>query len=367
MKITPRLFSSFRNPRPTLRWVTLLSLGGAVLVLAFIIVVTQTTNLQARSFFSVKPQVLPVPVKTSDYFQDERLQAYAGQEFNLAPDLVDFLDQLEERINTAVVRKKSSLPDVSPYTQFVNPSLVQFRLYCIKNKDNYWKVAKESGYTIDTIVGCNPFLERVVCYSGQWILLPSIGGCLHQVQPGDTLETIALNYSVSAEKILEANTISSPWDLIPDMWIFIPWAKPRQLSNSMQKEYAKRALFRSPLAGRYTSFVGMRVHPVLGFSKFHSGVDIACKLNSWVGASAEGTVIEAGSGGSLGKFVKIDHHNGYITVYGHLNKVLVSSGRQIKKGQLIGMSGATGRVTGPHLHYAIYRDGRVVDPMDFLW
>jgi len=194
-----------------------------------------------------------------------------------------------------------------------------------------------------------------------------VGGSLHLVRTHESVESIALDYMIKPEKILQANKINNYWQIMPGMWLFVPGAKPLYLNSKMHKLYRRRALFRSPLCGRYTSFVGMRKHPVLGFSKFHNGVDIACPYNTWVGAAASGTVIAAGQGKAIGKYIKINHHNGYKTLYGHLNKIYVRRGQKVKCGQLIAKSGATGRVTGPHLHFTIWERGRVVDPMDYLW
>jgi murein DD-endopeptidase MepM/ murein hydrolase activator NlpD len=90
-------------------------------------------------------------------------------------------------------------------------------------------------------------------------------------------------------------------------------------------------------------------------------------MRSWVGAAAAGTVIESGLGGAIGKYIKIDHHNGYQTLYGHLSEIYVRPGKNVKSGQLIARSGSTGRSTGPHLHFTIWEHGQVKDPMDFLW
>ncbi len=321
----------------------------------------------------VKPMVPPLypeggaVAALPSVFTLERLEAYSGSGFNLHPDLVEFLDAMESGLHGARPEATELERLLPAYTRFVNPAVVQFGIHTIAQGENYWQIAKQRGYTIDTIVGCNPHLRQVVCYQGQQILLPSQGGSLHQVKPGETLDTVALDYAVSPESISGANIIRSDWDLLPGMWLFVPGAKPRYLSESMHQQYSKRALFRSPLAGRYTSFVGVRIHPVLGFSKFHNGVDIACPHNTWVGASAEGTVIAAGWGGAVGKYIKIDHHNGYQTLYGHLEKIHVRTGQSVRRGQLIGRSGATGRVTGPHLHYTIWERGQVKDPMDYLW
>jgi len=78
-------------------------------------------------------------------------------------------------------------------------------------------------------------------------------------------------------------------------------------------------------------------------------------------------VVSAGWGGAVGKYIKIDHHNGFMTLYGHLDAIYVRSGQRVNSGQLIARSGNTGRVTGPHLHFTIWKNGRVVNPMDYLW
>ncbi|MBN1594818.1 peptidoglycan DD-metalloendopeptidase family protein [candidate division FCPU426 bacterium] len=311
--------------------------------------------------------VLHSPDPVRHYFAPERLQAFSGNGFNLRPELVRFLDQLEASLQTAGGPENDLTSLAAELVRYANPDFVTFEIYQIKRGDNYWQIAKERGFTIDTIVGCNPHLEKVICYTNQLILLPSRGGSLHQVREQESLDSIALDYAVEQESILQANGIDEVWGVIPGMWLFIPGAKPRRLTGEMHKQYARRALFRSPLAGRYTSFVGMRIHPVLGFSKYHNGVDIACPMGTWVGAAAEGRVTAAGWGGAIGKYIKIDHHNGYQTVYGHLDKIFVRQGQTINRGQLIGRAGCTGRVTGPHLHFTIYEHGRVVDPMDFLW
>ncbi len=344
---------------------------GLVLAVGFaigavVLVVAQSPGLPA---VLVKP---PAPAQAinvnSTYFAPERLQAFSGNGFNLIPDLMHFLDRLEATVPTADASESLPIQELAQeYFRFVNHDEVQYQIYTVKRGDNFWKMAKSHGFTIDSIVGTNPHLEKIICYVNQKIILPSQGGSLHQVEEHETVNTIALDYGVTSDVILKANVINPRWGIIPGMWLFVPGAKPRQLTEEMHDQYSQRALFRSPLAGRYTSFVGKRIHPVTGFSKFHNGVDIACPLNTWVGASASGVVIYAGWGGAVGKYIKIDHQNGYQSVYGHLNKIYVKRGQHVRKGQLIGRSGATGRVTGPHLHFTIYKKGRVVNPMKYLW
>jgi LysM repeat protein len=362
-----RFFPFFHNPSsrlPSSRWLLMLAGSVVVCVLAAALVLAQTAMSPVRPQlpFWTTPELTGTVAK-NDAFAAERLEAFSGRSFNLLPDLPEVL-----RIFAASLPAPTATEDeLQRATVFTNPEVVRFTVYTIRSHDNFWKMAKERGYTIDTIVGCNPLLEKVVCRVGQKILLPSRGGCLHAVEPGETLDLIALQYRVNVSDIEQANRLDSGYGLVPGMLLFIPGAKPLHLSPGMLQEYARRALFRSPLSGRYTSFVGMRLHPVLGFSKFHNGVDIACRENSWVGAAASGTVVVSGWGGAIGKCIKLDHHNGYQTIYGHLSRIFVRQGQEVKGGQLIARSGSTGRSTGPHLHFTIWDHGRVRDPMDYLW
>jgi len=122
-----------------------------------------------------------------------------------------------------------------------------------------------------------------------------------------------------------------------------------------------------PKLGVLTSNFGVRV--LDDNEEFHSGLDIAANIGDVVVAAKSGTVITAeanGDNGGYGKYVKIQHDDGIVTLYGHLSKVSVSVGDYIKQGHEIGLAGDTGRVTGPHLHFEIIVNGRKVNPLPYL-
>ncbi|MEW6047574.1 MAG: M23 family metallopeptidase [Bacillota bacterium] len=121
-----------------------------------------------------------------------------------------------------------------------------------------------------------------------------------------------------------------------------------------------------PLRGPVTSPFGMRVHPVYGVRRMHTGVDIAAPPGTPVVAARGGLVAHAGWAGELGLAVAVDHGGGEFTVYGHLSRVLVEAGQEVSSGQAVGLVGATGTATGPHLHFAVWRDGQPLDPMGWL-
>jgi len=118
--------------------------------------------------------------------------------------------------------------------------------------------------------------------------------------------------------------------------------------------------------GRITSTFGYRDHPVLGRVLMHEGLDIANTVWTPIYAPADGKVEEASFGPYFGNVVKIEHDSVYTTVYGHMQKSAVIKGQYVKRGDLVGYVGTTGRSTGPHLHYEVHKYGKPVDPMGFI-
>jgi len=106
------------------------------------------------------------------------------------------------------------------------------------------------------------------------------------------------------------------------------------------------------------------MHPVLGFSKMHKGVDFGAPTGTPIFAAGNGTVVEIGRKGSYGNYIRVRHNGEYQTAYAHMSKFAkgVKKGDKVKQGQVIGYVGATGRVTGPHLHYEILVAGVQVNP-----
>jgi len=127
----------------------------------------------------------------------------------------------------------------------------------------------------------------------------------------------------------------------------------------------RKALLQTPVdATRISSTFGMRLHPILGYTMMHRGVDFAAPVGTPVRAAGDGTVIVAGDGGSYGNYVRIEHNSRYSTAYAHLMSFArgVTKGAHVKQGQVIAYVGATGRATGPHLHYEVLVGGQQVNP-----
>ncbi|MFQ3615171.1 MAG: peptidoglycan DD-metalloendopeptidase family protein [Cyanobacteriota bacterium] len=121
-----------------------------------------------------------------------------------------------------------------------------------------------------------------------------------------------------------------------------------------------------PADGRLTSGFGYRVHPILGYRRFHAGIDFGAPTGTPIRAANNGVVIYSGWYGGYGRSVIVDHGNGITTLYAHASRVYVSEGQAVSRGEAIAAVGSTGFSTGPHLHFEVRKNGEPVDPLNYL-
>jgi murein DD-endopeptidase MepM/ murein hydrolase activator NlpD len=123
-----------------------------------------------------------------------------------------------------------------------------------------------------------------------------------------------------------------------------------------------------PLAAGYglSSNFGVRVDPITNSPAFHPGIDFNAKAGTHVLAAGDGTITRARHDPELGNVIEIKHSEGFTSLYAHCQKLLASQGDTVRRGQLIAEVGNTGRSTGPHLHFSIYKNGTLINPMDVL-
>jgi murein DD-endopeptidase MepM/ murein hydrolase activator NlpD len=122
----------------------------------------------------------------------------------------------------------------------------------------------------------------------------------------------------------------------------------------------------APVPGVLTSRFGQRLDPINGKSAYHQGVDIRGQAGSDVKATANGIVKKQSYDKGNGRYILVDHGNGFSTKYAHLKKSLVQKGDSVERGQVIALVGSTGRSTGPHVHYEIHYDGKILNPTRFV-
>jgi len=240
-------------------------------------------------------------------------------------------------------------------------------LYTVQLGDNFWKIAKTNHIDIDTIVGVNPYLNDLYARENQKIIVVNQRGAFHVVRKGENLAKIAKFYNISIAKIKKFNKLGLFHKITPGDILFISEATPKMLTEKINKYYSIRKMFISPVNGKYTSGFGWRTHPVTGKRSFHKGLDIRAKVGTPVYAAKAGTVTYSGPIRGYGNVVIIKHDKTYDTLYAHNSKLFVHVGQKVKQGQIIAKTGRTGRVTGPHLHFEVHKNGKPVNPALYLW
>lgn len=149
---------------------------------------------------------------------------------------------------------------------------------------------------------------------------------------------------------------------------------------AIDEHYSERLLSRSdqyidtikkiplgyPVNGKITSGFGRRRDPFNNQPSFHSGIDFKGRVGSKIEATADGKVVDSGYDSGYGQYVLVAHGNGYETMFAHLSKRLLTKGAKVKRGDIVGLMGNTGRSTGPHLHYEVRVNGKAVNPRKFL-
>ena len=135
-----------------------------------------------------------------------------------------------------------------------------------------------------------------------------------------------------------------------------------KLKNKKDKNDRNDSSFIMPVHGKISSHFGWRIDPFTHKWAWHNGIDIAAPVGTPVRSFGDGKVLFAGERGGFGNLIIIQHSNGLKTYYGHLSKIIVKKGQIVKKGEVIGKVGATGRATGPHLHFEVRLKDKAIDP-----
>lgn len=244
--------------------------------------------------------------------------------------------------------------------------------YTVQSGDTISGIAQKFGISADTIKWINDIEANLLLKPGQVLKIPPVTGVVHKVKRGDTVYSIAKQYSIDPQGIVDYpfNTFTNDetFELAVGQILIVPdgaMPKPKEVP----RQYLAQ---QTPNAGTVVAS-GIFVWPTSGkisqsFRWYHTGIDIANSLGTLVLAADAGKVTVAGWPDNIGygNRVFLDHGNGFVTVYAHLLKVSVSVGQTVKRGDLIGSIGSTGRSTGPHLHFEIRASGKTVDPLAYL-
>lgn len=185
------------------------------------------------------------------------------------------------------------------------------------------------------------------------------------LQPGDTFKVFFEEFQRDGRTIEYGKILAA--EIVNNGQTFTLFAIPEDQDEASGSSAVSRQFLRYPLQFTRISsvFTYARFHPILERTRPHLGVDFAAPLGTPVRAVASGTVIQAGRKGSFGNFVRIDHPGPYDSAYAHLQRITkgIKVGSAVERGQVIGLVGSTGLATGPHLHFALYKDGKYTNPL----
>jgi murein DD-endopeptidase MepM/ murein hydrolase activator NlpD len=260
--------------------------------------------------------------------------------------------------------------------------------YTVQAGDSLFTIAKTYNITPETIFWANYDLlsdDPIFLQIGWQLIIPPVDGVYYKWQKGDTLEKVAEKYFVTPDDIIQwpANHLDVINPVTDNLdYVMIPFDNLAMVSWVRELPFAPRSGATQIVGGpgscqtATTGPVGSQnwVWPVpdhylsgYGFTSYHLGIDLAAGTGTPVVASDNGTVIYAGwNDTGYGNLIEIDHNNGYKTIYGHLSSFVVACGDNVVGGQLIAFSGASGKATGPHLHFEIRDNGSFIDPFTVL-
>jgi murein DD-endopeptidase MepM/ murein hydrolase activator NlpD len=266
---------------------------------------------------------------------------------------------------------------------FLGPGLAERTTiidYVVQPGDTVSQIANRLGVSTETVIWANQIANPDMIRPGDVLRIPPITGVLHTVEPGDTLPQLAARYGTSIQAVLDypLNRIENPEELIVGQLVMFPFGirprPPAPAPTTLGAASGVGTAATEAAAAAAAALRGFRLGwPTEGritqsFSGVHPALDIAAPLGNGVFAIDSGTVIVAATGwnGGYGTVIDIDHGNGFVSRYAHLNLMYVSKGDWVTKGQALGTIGLTGITTGPHVHFELLFRGVRVNPMTYL-
>jgi len=229
-------------------------------------------------------------------------------------------------------------------------------------------IAARNSLSQDSLIALNDIRETWNLQAGRALRIPNMDGIPYTVGEGDTLGAIAQRMGVPLNVLLDANSIESD-SIAPGQVLFVPGGR-------MDAGELRRAIFRPPsrplirpVPGRITSGFGWREDPFQpgsGRMQLHRAIDLSGNMGDPVRAAMSGTVVYTGFSTLYGNMMVLQHEGNRQTLYAHLSSFSAALGQTVTQGQIIARVGATGRATGPHLHFALFYRGEPVNPVD-LW
>lgn len=246
--------------------------------------------------------------------------------------------------------------------------------YTVLGGDTLSSIGAEFRISVDALKYVNGLTDSSILQVGDVLTIPPVTGLIHTVESGDTLSSIAGKYDVPSQAIADFNYILDTSKLAVGTELVIPGGKvPEQVVPFTVPSVTSPSVGTFGAAQPSSNFCvwpsSVRILTQY-FSWYHNGVDIASPAGTAMPplyACTSGVVTRSGwDPWGLGLHVRIDHGNGYETVYGHMSRIDVGYGERVSRGQVIGLMGSTGRSTGPHVHFMVIYGGVSQNPLGYM-
>jgi murein DD-endopeptidase MepM/ murein hydrolase activator NlpD len=276
-----------------------------------------------------------------------------------------FKPNLLSIISAPSVPRTNPSQDLSP---IIHIPEIHFSVYHTIKGDTFSIVAQKFNLLESTLRSLNQANDESQPQLDTPLLIPSKDGIFHIVRPGQGLAEIARAYGIPLRDVLKANQKRDDLDLQYGEILYLPGASylsqkdPEWITLSSEA----KSIFLKPTTGRFADGFGMRMHPITHKMAFHEGLDLAPGWGARVVASQDGRVIFASIRAGYGRLIILDHGRGLTSWYAHLDEILVKPQQMVKRGDLIGKVGNTGRTTGPHLHFEVRLNGKPQNPLLYL-
>lgn len=330
-----------------------------------------TSDLEYELIEEKGNDIRPQPIYT--YLDESNTKPFVSRQDTINALLKNEIDPIELATEETLV--KPSIASTKTNLKLRD----QTESYTILPGDTLGGIAQKFGLNTQTLLWANNLTVRSYIKPGQKLTIPPVNGIIYEVEKNDTLASIANKYKSDIEKIMEFNKLADAKDIQIGQELILPGGeKPAPVvvraptptrTTPIPTTYEKVTPTFSQQSSNSQLLWPTDMHVITQYYSWrHTGLDIDGTYQTRNYAAEDGVVIKAQGGwnGGYGLYVIIDHGNGLQTLYAHHSKLFVKAGDHVKRGQVLGMVGSTGRSTGTHLHFEVRVNGQRANPLRYI-
>ena len=284
---------------------------------------------------------------------------------------MNFVDEDEGLLPTAQNGSSLVKPDIAT-TRVTKQPRTETIQYEVEPGDSISTIAEEFEISVSTILWANNLSAYSIIRPGQKLDILPVSGLAHSVKRGETLSSLAIKYDIDEQDIIEANNLATGDILSAGQNLVLPGARKITYTQTKTTTYTGFSAIKDIITSSAPVSANKMAWPTEGtrisqyYSWRHTGLDIANKSGTPIYSSDDVTISLAGWGTGYGNQILVDHGGGKKTRYAHLSKFYVKVGDKVSKGQVIAAMGNTGWSTGPHLHFEVIINNTKYNPLNYI-